>query len=187
VNTFAPGAMFTSLVTDPREVIHDSDFVGQVFGSSNRYVRRDHAILQWNFLAGSPMFPMSMYVDNLVVTLGEADVNGAFANGEDEPASVPGGGGGNPNVSSVGGGGGTPIGALLYETRNSGITSGSVNGLVAKLDQAATKLEKGDAGGAVKLLQAFLAQLRGNSGKTVDSTVAELLAAHAQAIIDLLS
>lgn len=132
------------------------------------------------------MFPMSMYVDRLVVQVDVLDFEGKFAGGLDDPESVPGGGGGNSNVSGAGGAGGTPIGALAFQVESAGI-GGAANGLLASLDNAQRNLDKADYAGAVKHLETFLRQLAGMSHKVIDPGVAADLADHAELIIGLLS
>ena len=148
---------------------------------------RTHAIASWTFRGGSVLYPMSLFLDNLRVTVSPVDSFGAFVGGNDEPESVPGGGGGQNNANSDGGTGASPVDGLRFAVEDADLAHGTESSLLAKLDAAAKQLAKGNTDTALQQLEAFLREVHAQSGKAIDDDVADELTEMAEALIELLS
>ncbi len=157
------------------------------FGKNRVSVQRTNAIALLLIAGGTSGEPMSVYIDNLTLTLSPVSEGESFATDLPE-----GDFGGDALADAAGGTGGPPplpptIADLVEHVVSLDLHEGTENALVAKLEAALSAVERGDTDAALGALDAFIHHVRAQRGKKITADEADALIAEAEEQIELLT
>lgn len=175
-------------------VIVDADFAGLRFGAAHAEIRRRAPMVWWEIRGGSEAFPMSLFIDNLSLTLTAFD---RFI-GSDQPETQAGGGNGEvgvvlprPRGESLGGAGATSgvpsVEGLASFVAAAAIEPSTAKALLARLDAVRAQLGRGNRSAALRELTSFLVTVRALDGRRLDPAAAAAIVAYAETLLDYMT